>query len=289
MIKAYSQRLMPPYSGQVQIVESDRARALTLDADTWEIHFFYSGGIDAARKFHKATSIRHAAVSDIANGRTEAAEHVDERIVELAQYIESASFPFAAADRYEYWLLDKQDRQPLAQVFSCSRRDEMDAYPDHPEWTALPAAVLPIELTEEEASRSDAPVNYQLESIVRQRAGSIPKAVWVERQPGDEAGFPPLLLREDWDEDADRALCRRYLLRQSTRLLMLHGLSKEDRGRMEIAAKAYPFEVARFFPMYPEVVEEALMKAILIEARLRHAEAAEYNALHGRRDGVLYQ
>jgi hypothetical protein len=41
--------------------------------------------------------------------------------------------------------------------------------------------------------------------------------------------------------------------------------------------------------MYPEVVEEALMNAILIEARLRHAEAAEYNALHGRRDGVLYQ
>ena len=183
MIKAYSQRLMPPYSGQVQIVESDRARALTLDADTWEIHFLYTGGIDAARKFRKAASIRHAAVSDIANGRTEEAEHVDERIVELAQYIESASFPFAAADRYEYWLLDKQDRQPLAQVFSCSRRDEMDAYPEHPEWTALPAAVLPIELTEEEASHSDAAVDSRLDSIVRRRAGSMRKTVgWNGRQ-----------------------------------------------------------------------------------------------------------
>ncbi len=40
MIKAYSQRLMPPYSGQMQIVESDRTRAITLDSQTWEIQFY---------------------------------------------------------------------------------------------------------------------------------------------------------------------------------------------------------------------------------------------------------
>ena len=39
MIKAYSQRLLPPYSGQVQIAESDRARAITTDGESWEIHF----------------------------------------------------------------------------------------------------------------------------------------------------------------------------------------------------------------------------------------------------------
>lgn len=289
MIKAYSQRLMPPYSGQVQIVESERARALTLDAGTWEIHFLYTGGIDSARKFRKATSIQHDAVSDIANGRTDDAENTDARIVELAQYIESARFPFEAADRYEYWLLDSKEKKPLAQIFSCSRRDEMDAYPDHPEWTALPAAVLPIAQTEAEKARGDSPVNYQVESIVRERAGTMPKAVWVERRAGDAADYPAFLLREDWEAEADHALCRRYLLRQSTRLLMLHGLSAEDRGRMEAAAKAYPFEVERFHAMYPTVADPQLMKAILIEARLRQSEAAEYNALHDRRDGVLYQ
>ena len=36
-IKAYSQRLMPPHLGQVQIAECGRARALTLDCKNWGI------------------------------------------------------------------------------------------------------------------------------------------------------------------------------------------------------------------------------------------------------------
>jgi len=39
MIKTYSQRLLPPYYGQAQIAESERARALTIDGQSWEIQF----------------------------------------------------------------------------------------------------------------------------------------------------------------------------------------------------------------------------------------------------------
>ena len=38
MIKAFSQRLTPPFSGLVQIAESERARALTMDGNLWEIY-----------------------------------------------------------------------------------------------------------------------------------------------------------------------------------------------------------------------------------------------------------
>lgn len=47
MIRAYSQRLLPPYSGVVQIVDADSARAQSFDGVNWEIH--YLSGADRAR------------------------------------------------------------------------------------------------------------------------------------------------------------------------------------------------------------------------------------------------
>ena len=84
-------------------------------------------------------------------------------------------------------------------------------------------------------------------------------------------------------------LCQRYLLRQSSRLLMLHNLGKTDRQRLEIAAKSYVFEVERFYPFYPKVVDQKLMNTILVEARLRRNDK-EYDpsSVDNRRDGVLY-
>ena len=43
MIKAYSQRITPPYSGLVQIVETEQARATTMDGLTWEFYFMATG------------------------------------------------------------------------------------------------------------------------------------------------------------------------------------------------------------------------------------------------------
>ena len=36
---AYSQRILPPYSGVVQIAESEQVRAQSFDGVTWEIHY----------------------------------------------------------------------------------------------------------------------------------------------------------------------------------------------------------------------------------------------------------
>ena len=65
MLNAFSQRVLPPYSGQAQIAESDLARAITMDGELWEIHFVYaanagqnSGGRSAKRKFRRVAGIR---------------------------------------------------------------------------------------------------------------------------------------------------------------------------------------------------------------------------------------
>jgi len=167
----------------------------------------------------------------------------------------------------------------------------MATFPARPEWTALPAAVMPIEATPEEKGRNDSPANYQLETLIARRARSKPVARWFERCDDETDSFPPCLIREDWQDQADHALCQRYVKRQSTRLLMLHNLQHEDRLRLEIAAKDHIFEVERFFSLYPVVADEKLMNAIRVEARLRRSEGSEVDqtSVLGRRDGVLYQ
>ncbi len=281
MVRSYSQRLMPPYSGLVQIAESERARAVSMDGKSWEIHFLQ------AANFRRVAYIRHSELSRLSEQGTHEGHAIDERILELTGYLADATLPFTAADEFEYWLLDPMDESPLALIFSCTKAEQMSTFPVHPEWTALPAAVMPIESTEDERSGNLAPVNYRLERLVAERAGSKPKARWFRRRPSEPDTFPALLLREDWENEEDRALCQRYITRQSTRLLMLHGLEQGDRLRMEQASRPHAKEVARFFSMYPEVIDNELMSAIRVEARIRGL-TEDQDPLHNRRDGILY-
>jgi hypothetical protein len=302
MIKTYSQRLLPPYYGQVQIAESERARAVTADGQSWEIQFLHAGSGGLAYENNNDKSInhsfRHAATisdSDIrqknigesSNNGQENEKTVDERILELTDFLADASLPFPAADHFEYWLLDAKDQSPLALIFSAKDPEQMNAYPLRPEWTALPSAVMPIEMTEDEKSFSSSPVNYRFERLVAERASINPKAKWFTRRLNEEESFPNLMVREDWDEEQDDDLCQRYLTRQSPRLLTLHSLDQELRRQLEINARPHALEVERFNQLYPEVVDHVLMNAILVEARLRGV-SGDQSAMHKRRDGIRY-
>jgi hypothetical protein len=295
MIKAHSQRLLQPYSAQVQIAESDRARALSMDGDLWEFQFVYANGRGGTAsngpqqgRFIRAAHIRHCDLERVIENPATDDGEVDQRILDLARFLLGARLPFEAADRYEYWLLDPKDNSPLALIFSCVDASEMASFPKLTDWTALPAAVMPIETSEAERSRSYGPVNYRLERCVAERAGTKPRARWFTRRYNESEDFPPFLVREDWESDEHQDLCRRYLHRQAPRLLMLHGVILEERRRMELAAKSNALDVARFYPLYPEIADDDVMNKIRIEARLRMA-AGETAYAMGRRDGVLYQ
>lgn len=291
MIKAHSQRLLQPFSAQVQIAETELARALSMDGELWEFQFIFANGrVGGPQKgrFIRAAHIRQRDLQSVIDNPTTEEGVVDDRILELARFLVGATLPFDAADRYEYWLLDPADDSPLALIFSCTDASEMASFPKLTEWRALPAAVMPIETTEAEQSNAYGPVNYRLERAVAERAGAKPRARWFTRRYNDEESFPPFLVREDWCNDEQQTLCQRYLHRQAPRLLMLHGVGLEERRRMEWAAKANALDVARFFPLYPEVADKAVMDKIRVEARLRLA-AGEAPYVMGRRDGVHYQ
>jgi hypothetical protein len=283
MLHAYSKRLLSPFTGQVQIVESNRARALTLGGDKWEIQFKYAFRTDErSQGMPPGSEMRHSYVRVAIVGQSGIeripghayldADAVEGQVQELAEYLGDVSLPLPPADLHEYWLLDGMDEQPLALIYSCVHAEEMPMFPHRPEWTATPASIMEVrKLPEEEQHYYVPPVNYRLEQLVTERAGKRPRARWIKRREGLTETFPACLVREDWENEEDRRLCQRYIERQAPRLLMLHGLSRDDRLRLEGYARQNSLEVARFFHLYPEVADEEVMSAIRVEARLRLA------------------
>lgn len=282
-IRAFSVRLLPPYSGQVQIAESDTYRALTVDGLIWEIQFVNRTHVRVATMTPGDIKSYVAKPEKFEDGE------IDADLMELLTYLTDIELPFPGADKYEFWLLDAKDDSPLAMVFSCAKATQMEKFPTRPDWTALPAAVMPVKKTEAEEASQSPPVNYQLERMVAERAGQNNRGMWFDRTDNDPDFFPPFMIREDWPEASQRELCQRYIERQAPRLLMLHGLSQDDRQRLEVCCRPQAVEVARFVGVYPEVVDKELIQTLCVEARFRAAHDQEgAPSVHLRRDGVLY-
>jgi hypothetical protein len=275
-IRAYSQRLLPPFSGVVQIAQSDRARAQSFDGVSWEIHYLPRDGprrmplgYALDRGYYRAAHFENGRLTPYVLATNLDAAQVEDCINELAVFLRAHPVPFPAADVFEYWLLDPADDSPLALIFSCCEEAQMAGYPAKAEWTAVPSSKMRIAASEHEQQRNAPPVNHRFQDMVAERAGPRPRAAWVERSPGDAERFPPLLVREDWRTDTETDLCQRYLRRKAPMLLMLQGLPAPVRERLEVAAKGNALEVDQFYPLYPEVLDDKRMAAIRIEAMLR--------------------
>ncbi len=279
MIQLYSKRLLYPYIGVVQVAETGRARAMSPDGIRWAIQYAVTedarqqkreGLLDQARHFAIVATIEHGQLNR--RGLRPFLDTADVRasIDRLYEVLVEANLPFPAADRFEYWLLDPADDSPLALLHSCIRREEMASVP-RASWVAMTAAQLEVPDPDANPNTYVPPVNYRLQQMVDERAGRKPKAVWFERKVSDDHRFPPCLIREDWNSEQQRNLCGRYINRLAPRLLMIHGLPKEVRSRLERAACEYALEVEQFFPLYPEVEDESLMNAVRVEAHLRRA------------------
>ena len=98
-----------------------------------------------------------------------------------------------------------------------------------------------------------------------------------EHRRGAEELARGCLLREDWPSEEQRQLCERYVNRLAPRLLTLPNLPRDTRRRLEIAACDYVFDVERFHAVYPEVVDDRLLKAARVEAQLRRHTSAEHH------------
>jgi hypothetical protein len=283
MIRMYAKRLLMPFVGVIQIAEEGRARALSADGENWAIQYALAAQPQGRTTLHvDYPSSHYSLVASIKRGRLKRHPvppllHLDEvrsAIDRLFDAVTGARVPFPAADRYEYWLLDGRDRRPLALLQSRVDAPDTDLPAPHPVWLAIPAAQLPIEAPEPPQDTYVPPVNYRLEKLVEERAGSNPRAAWFERPDPATDNFPPCLIREDWDSEEHQLLCDLYIQRLAPRLLMMEGLPPSVRSRLERAARDHVFDVERFYPLYPEVIERELLTSARVEARMRRANEA---------------
>lgn len=288
MVKAYSKRMLCPFLGQVQIVETERARALSLDGRYWEVQFELGSNDRAHKNTRQRNSsnqshIRVAMMRDTGMQRIPLSQHHDSKLINqhidlLEEHLKEISIPLPAADNHEYWLLDSDDEKPLALIYSCVNAEDMPSFPQRKDWTAIPSSVMKISpLPDEDTQFYKPPVNSRLEQLVNERAGPKPRTRWIKRHEGMTEGFPSLLVQENWKSDEDRELCRRYIARQAPRLLTLHGLDHDVRLRLEGYARDYALEVDRYFHLYPDIADQKIMSAIRVEARLRKAAGESDN------------
>ena len=279
MIRMYSKRLLNPYLGVIQVAELENTRAMSADGINWVIQYAQSeytrqrssNSVEDASKQYSmvATIVRRQLEKKRVYNYLDAA--IQSAVETLYETVSRAIVPFTAEDRYEYWLLDNNDGRPLALLQSTANESDMKLPPPHPVWLAMPAAQLEVQAPEPVQDIYVPPVNYRLQSLIEERAGKKPRAAWFERNDPATDDFPPCLIREDWENEQHQQLCDLYIHRLAPRLLMMHGLSQTVRSRLEQAACEFVLDVERFYPLYPEVIDESPMNVARVEAQLRRA------------------
>jgi hypothetical protein len=214
-------------------------------------------------------------------------------LAELREALEAMPEPpFALADHLELWLLDAAAGRPLALLRSLVA----EAAPPVPRgalvWRGFrpddpgdrpPAHLLPAD------GRGPALV----EGLVAEAAGGEGRvARWYRRDP--EGGgrpvltvgearhapeplpaeaFPPLLLREAWEDAEARARVEAFLAWTAPMLLTLPGLDRERRAWLEARAVARAELLYRYRKLLPEVVDRRRIESALVQAVIQRTSA----------------
>lgn len=295
----YAVRLLNPVSGVMQVLAIEGARALSQDGQWWEIQVLAErpdhtwGSLNQGRhiqqffrfgNWHPQQGLRQVPANPVLDigAMQEASAQL---IAALQEHI--ARLPFPLEDRYECWLLDRQ-QQPLA-LLAATTDSSLIADIRSGHWRAAPlgeAAFVSATLSARGIPTDDGhnPRRHahELESLVRRTSDG--RRRWFLRdeqgrrqpceQPApalDQAAFPPLGLREHWPEDWQQSLVRDYLDWRSPQLLTWSGLSSADRNRLEQAASAHALALDAAYPLFPRVINQRLLDSARVEARLRRS------------------
>lgn len=303
-VECFAQRLLNPFRGAMHTIRYQAAEAVTLDGVRWDIY------VANDQLLTGLTGSRRAQISDIRYGSWSPAQGLkrgplypsdDFRRMEdmgavvyeqLMQLHEQVPFPFR--DHYELWLLDT-DRQPLALLHSVveERQLELDVSIEwHAGYAARERFTSPATRQLAQGMRPCEAASDYLARYVNARAGEQPAAQWFRRAP-DGAGlglqgiklatelvgrrlapsaFPPLFLALGGHDAAHRRLIDDFHAWQAPWLLVLPSLDVPTRRVLEEHARRQPFLVETQYRLYPELVNDGLIQAALVEAMLRRSQ-----------------
>lgn len=309
MPECYSQRMLNPFHGIVNVIEIAGADAVSSDGETWTL--FVHGEretcelADGSRQAVETPDVKFGVWSakhglQRAPIRNEAdygfVDHVGRYLLEVIRR-HSGTLPFPLRDRYELWLLDSAFDLPLVLIDSCCRQSDIgDGMPL--KWRTGVMARSHFQVAEALARRlGGANPTEVVERIVNRAAGARPRAQWflrggelsgkairslrVEPELANRllpaAAFPEQQLRSHWPDHTDQALVRAYLDWLAPWLLMLQHLSDVTRDRLERAAGQRAMLLAESHSLFPKVIDNERIIAARVEAGLRRAAGEGQN------------
>jgi len=297
-VVCYSQRLLNPFRGVMNVIRYRSAEAVTIDGVHWEIYVSNDelrDGLDPHA--HVQTSdIRYGHWSVEAGLKRGPIFPSDDfkRMEEMGAMVYEAllhyheQLPFALHDRYELWLLDHEQR-PLCLLHS--EIEEQDLILDIPlRWRAgnlcaklfRPQIVDPSGAADELTRQINALAGENVSARWFLRAGDgsaeTLKSINLENAVGESLAadqFPRFFLREQHADPELTALVGAFLEWQAPWFLLLQDLSPSLRFELEQLARKQALLVEQHFRLYPDVIDESFLRAARVEAMLRNSKNQE--------------
>lgn len=303
--RCYATRLLNPFQGVAQIVETEQARAISIDGVNWRVQIrseiyktpWSTLAIPAQydRYFVYGVWSQQDGLARVPIHPSLYQEHVEQSAHDLLAQVSPGSrqVPFPLQDTIELWLMDAAGKQPVALIGSRVPGEEM---PQNKQlhWYAAKNADTPFmsEAFAAEQARDTikSPTQDILHRVIKQHCQQPFQALWIERRADgsgsvlyNHAGksqwrdellaaelFPSCLLDEHWQDPQARQLVADYLNWQAPLLLMLP-LRPQRRGELEQQAQQRPLSVHTYHRLYPDVIDQALLNKVLVEAVMRKA------------------
>lgn len=304
----FARRLLNPFQGTAQIVETSMARAITTDGQNWRLQIcsniyklpWSSLAMPAESQHYFAYGqwSRNEGLARLPIHPGLYQEHVEQAVADLLTLLAQlqAAIPFPLQDTFELWLFDNNREYPIALLASCQTREEIDTgkrlewYPAARADSTFTSAAFSVE---QQRAAHGISAQDLLRNLVRKRCNRHCNAYWIRRLTDaggvivhDHRGhaerrdeivcaerFPEYLLTDDWHDPQASQLVTDYFAWQAPLLLMLP-LPDSKRRKLEQHAVQQPLRVHRYHRLYPKICDTRLLNKTLVEAVLREAQTA---------------
>jgi hypothetical protein len=302
-IVCYSERILNPFRGVMNVIALDDAEAVTTDGVNWLLYIrdrFDTADNEPEEFAHidnpyirfgswnKSSGLKRAPVLSCYHYLE--IQHKGERLLEVVRHY-ADDVPFEFRDSFELWLLEKDTQLPLALIDSACQESELYDN-DILSWRSGNRCRSQFKSKVAELKNSIDNHAELLDRLINSRAGHKPSAQWFLRKhdgygyglkginldnalTGREMSprlFPRMFVEEHWDNATDAALVNEFIDWMSPWLLLLDFLKDGQRAALENAARKHAVLVDQLYALYPKVIEEKQIKAARVEATLRKAQ-----------------
>ncbi|MDH5766760.1 MAG: hypothetical protein OEZ38_12160 [Gammaproteobacteria bacterium] len=294
----YSQRLLNPFRGVMNVIEYEGAQAVSTDGLHWDIYVRDNELVKDLANSHmvQTSDIRYGSWSK-ANGLRRGAIYPSEdfKLLEnqgaivyefLLKHCDEVPFPLK--DYFELWLLDDK-QQPLALLSSVIRKKDREF--DIPLcWRSgiICKKSFYSSVIEVLASEHIHPADY-ICHYINHFADQNPVAQWFFRDElGDARGmeginlkpelinrrldqslFPVFYIKDYGHDQPHEKLVNDFLAWQAPYFLLLHDLDDKTRSQLEHQAKQRALILDQLHHLYPAIINQDIINAARVEALLR--------------------